>query len=135
MIRIATYNAFQRDEIHALYASVGWTAYTDDLERLERAFAKSLLVLAAYDEGNLLGLLRLVGDGEAIVFLQDVLVRPACQRQGIGRALIEEALRRYPDIRQVQLTTDRSEKTQAFYETLGFCRHEDMGLVSYMLRR
>jgi len=57
-----------------LYASVGWSNYTNRPQQLEQAFHQSLFVMAAYDEDKLVGLIRVVGDGLTIVFIQDLLV-------------------------------------------------------------
>ena len=51
-----------------LYASVGWSNYTNRPQQLEQAFHQSLFVMAAYDEDKLVGLIRVVGDGLTIVF-------------------------------------------------------------------
>lgn len=63
-----------------LYDSVDWTGYTSRPEMLEKALEHSLLVLAAFDGDRLVGLLRAVGDGYSIVFIQDILVLPIYQR-------------------------------------------------------
>ena len=91
-MEIREYREYRKEEIAKLYASVGWTAYTDDLAALERGFAHSLLVLAAYDGEELLGILRAVGDGETIVFIQDILVFPAQQRKGVGDGSILQSI-------------------------------------------
>lgn len=70
-----------------IYDSVGWTNYTDRPTMLQKALEHSLLVLAAFDGDRLVGLLRAVGDGHSIVFIQDILVLPTYQRQGIARHL------------------------------------------------
>ena len=72
-MEIKEYQKYCEDEILRLYASVGWTAYTDDPAALERGFRHSLLVLAAWEDGELTGLIRAVGDGATIVFIQDIL--------------------------------------------------------------
>ncbi|MDU1217756.1 MAG: GNAT family N-acetyltransferase, partial [Streptococcus sp.] len=66
------------------------------------------------------GLIRLVGDGFSSVLVQDLIVLPIYQRQGIGSALMKEALENYKDAYQVQLVTDQTEKTLGFYRSLGF---------------
>lgn len=64
-----------------LYASVGWAGYTRHPEMLEKALEHSLLVLAAFDGDRLVGLLRAVGDGHSIVFIQDILVQPISDKE------------------------------------------------------
>lgn len=114
-----------------LYASVGWTNYTDRPTMLQKAFEHSLLVLAAVDGDRLVGLLRAVGDGYSIVFIQDILVLPTYQRQGIGRHLLEQAVTHFPGIYQLHLLTDNTEKTRSFYEAIGFTAVDSLDCVAY----
>ena len=60
-------------------------------------------------------LIRLVGDGFSSVLVQDLIVLPSYQRQGIGSALMKEALEDYKDAYQVQLVTEQTERTLGFY--------------------
>ncbi len=87
---------------------------------LEQAVKASLWQLAVYDEKELVAYIRLVGDGHSVIFVQDLLVRPDYQRQGIGRKLLTEALATFPTVYQRLLVTERSEKNLAFYQSLGF---------------
>ena len=119
-MEIRAYTEYNEAEILGLYESVGWSAYTDDPAALRNGFANSLLTLAAYEEGALLGLIRVVGDGHTVIFVQDLLVRPQFQRSGIGSALLRAVLDRYADVRQIELVTDDTPGTIAFYRSLGF---------------
>ena len=83
-------------DLLALYSSVGWTNYTNNPTMLEEAVKASLWQLAVYDEKELVAYIRLVGDGHSVIFVQDLLVRPDHQRQGIGKKLLEEALGTFP---------------------------------------
>ena len=124
-----------REELTALYDSVGWTAYTRDRDTLERAVAGSQLVLAARDDaGVLIGLARTVSDGVVICYLQDLLVRPSHQGRGIGRALLERVLAENSSCRQVVLMTDADGPTE-FYRSLGFRAMSEYGLAGYALAR
>lgn len=123
---------FDCSAILPLYAAVGWTNYTERPDMLKNAFARSLLALGAYDGGRLTGLLRAVGDGYSIVFIQDVLVLPEYQRQGIGTALFRALMGRYPDVYQMELTTDNTPKTAAFYRSLGFAKNSELGCCGFM---
>ena len=107
-------------DLVALYSSVGWTNYTNNPTMLEEAVKTSLWQLGVYDEKELVSYIRLVGDGQSVIFVQDLLVRPDHQRQGIGRKLLKEALATFPNVYQRLLVTERSEKNLAFYQSLGF---------------
>ena len=107
-------------DLVALYGSVGWTNYTSNPAMLEEAVKASLWQLVVYDEKELVAYIRLVGDGHSVLLVQDLLVRPDHQRQGIGKKLLEEALATFPTVYQRLLVTERSEKNLAFYQSLGF---------------
>lgn len=129
---IRAYTEYNEAEILELYKSVGWSAYTDDPAALRNGFANSLLTLAAYEEGALLGLIRVVGDGHTVIFVQDLLVRPQFQRSGIGSALLRTVLDRYADVRQIELVTDDTPGTIAFYWALGFQELTEIGCRGFM---
>lgn len=134
-MEIKEYTEFKADEILRLYTQVGWTAYTEKMTALERGYKNSLLVLAAYENEELLGIVRVVGDGATIILVQDILVYPQKQRQGIGTALLKAVLERYADVRQIQLVTDNTPKTVAFYQSLGFVELEKLGCCGFMRAR
>ena len=129
---IKEYTAYNEDEIVSLYTDVGWKAYTDDLVALHSGYENSLLILAAYEGDELLGIIRVVGDGYTIVFVQDILVFRKHQREGIGRALLQEVLDRYKSVRQIELVTDNTEKTKAFYKSVGFAELSEIGCCGFM---
>jgi len=131
-MEIREYKIFNEAEILRLYRSVGWTAYTDHLEVLQKGFEKSMLTLAAYEGDQLLGIIRAVGDGHTIVFVQDILVFPEYQRKGIGTALLQAMLDRYSHVRQIELATDNTPKTIAFYKAMGFCEMSEIGCCGFM---
>ena len=129
---ITDYTIYDEHEVLDLYAAVGWTNYTDRPEMLRAAFAGSLCVLGAYNDGRLIGLIRAVGDGASCLLVQDLLVHPDVQRQGIGTALLQELLSRYPAVYQNLLLTDSTEKTLRFYVSMGFTGVEDLGCTAFI---
>ncbi len=131
-MEIREYKNYSKQEILNLYSSVGWTAYTEDPPSLLAGFRSSLLTLAAYDGDRLTGLIRAVGDGQTIVYIQDILVLPEYQRRGIGTALMRSLLDRFRAVRQIILATDNTPKTIAFYESLGFVQLTKMGCCGFM---
>jgi GNAT superfamily N-acetyltransferase len=103
-----------------LYRSVGWSVYADDPVTLSAALDGSSCVAAAWNDQQLIGLARVISDGATIWYLQDVVVRPAAQRRGVGRALVAAVLEPYASVRQKVLLTDEEPGLRAFYESLGF---------------
>ena len=79
-----------------------------------------------------MGLARVVGDGHTVVFVQDILVRPQFQRRGIGSALLQAVLNQYANVRQIELVTDDTPKTTAFYHSMGFQELTDLGCRGFM---
>ena len=91
-----------------------------------------MLTLAAYEDDQLLGIIRTVGDGHTIVFVQDILVFPEHQRKGVGSALLQAILDRYSHVRQIELATDNTPKTIAFYKSMGFREMSEIGCCGFM---
>ena len=120
MISVRKQDLVNINDILHLYQAVGWTNYTHQPQMLEQALSHSLAIYLALDGDAVVGLVRLVGDGFSSVFVQDLIVLPSYQRQGIGSALMKEALTDYKDAYQVQLVTDQTEKNLGFYRSLGF---------------
>lgn len=116
-----------RRELVELYDAVGWTTYTSDPEVLEAAVRGSSHVVTARHGEQLLGLARVVSDGASIAYLQDVLVRPELQREGVGRALVQAALEPFRHVRQKVLLTDDEPRQRAFYESLGYAEIREHG--------
>ena len=118
--QIREYIRYNQEEILRLYEKAGWTNYTSNPEMLKNAYANSLKIYAAYDGEMLIGIIRAVGDGFSILYIQDILILPKYQRQGVGTALMEVLLETYKHVYQKVLLTDNSEKTIAFYKSVGF---------------
>ena len=120
MIKITKETSVSLDDVLHLYQAVGWTNYTNQPQMLEKSLAHSLAIYVARDGEEIVGLVRLIGDGFSSVFVQDLIVLPTYQRQGIGSTLMKQALSDYKDTYQIQLATEESEKTLGFYRSLGF---------------
>ena len=120
MIKITKETSVSIDDVLHLYQAVGWTNYTNQPQMLAQALSHSLATYLARDGEKIVGLVRLVGDGFSSVFVQDLIVLPSYQRQGIGSSMMKQALADYKDAYQVQLATEQTEKTLKFYRSLGF---------------
>lgn len=120
MISVRKQDVVKLEDVLHLYQAVGWTNYTHQPEMLNQALSHSLAMYLAFDGEKIVGLIRLIGDGFSSVLVQDLIVLPIYQSQGIGSALMKEALEAYNDVYQVQLVTEQTERTLRFYRSMGF---------------
>ena len=133
MIRTVENPNITVEEVLPLYEAVGWTNYTQKPEMLEAAYKNSLHIIGAFnDEEKLVGVLRAVGDGASILFIQDILVYPEYQHQGIGTKLLQQTLEKYKNVYQIQLAKDDSTKKVSFYESNGFTSLTSLNCVSFI---
>ena len=129
---IKPYAHYVEAEILPLYKAVGWSNYYEHPEMIEKAYAGSLCILGAYEGEELVGIIRAVGDGYSILFIQDILVYPEYQRRGIGTALMNTLLEQYRNVYQIELATDNTAKTIAFYKSLGFHPLHEIGCCAFL---
>lgn len=122
---------FNENDIKELYTDAGWNAYLKDNARLIEGIKSSLFVITAWDEDEMVGLIRVIGDGLTIIYIQDILVKKAYKRRGIGSELVSEILDRYKGVRQKVLLTDDSEETRGFYEANGFFSCDKGNVVAF----
>jgi len=115
-----------------LYTDAKWTAYTDDIKKLERAVQNSLFVLIATHNEKLVGLIRVIGDAETILYIQDILVHSAYKRNKIGTELLRRTVAKFEEVRQKVLLTEDSKETRGFYESIGFESCDKGKLVSFV---
>ena len=120
MIIIRKQEIVKLEDVFYLYQAVGWTNYTNQPQMLEQALSHSLAIYLALDGDAVVGLIRLVGDGFSSVLVQDLIVLPNYQHQGIGSALMKESLEDFKEVYQVQLATEQTEKNVGFYRSMGF---------------
>ena len=119
-INYQTFDTELINQVLSIYEKNGWTAYLDDVEKLKRSFENSIYVLGAFDDGLLAGFIRCVGDGENIVFIQDLIVDPNYYRQGIGKKLYTLASNHFKDVRTFLLITDADDtRSNSFYKAIG----------------
>ncbi|MCX0359350.1 GNAT family N-acetyltransferase [Clostridium perfringens] len=120
------------EDILYLYNDVGWSSYTKDIDSLIKSIKNSLKVISVWDKDLLVGLIRVVGDGHSIIYIQDILILQKYQNRGIGKRLIEIILDKYKNVMQKVLLTDKEEKNILFYKKVGFSMAEEFGCVSFV---
>jgi|SRR5690606_28329447 len=120
------------EKVFSLYENAGWAAYTSCPDVLKEAINQSLYLLTAWHGEQLVGLLRAVGDGLTIVYIQDIIVLDSFRRQGIGKNLISQTLDTFKNVRQILLLTDEHPDTIEFYENAGLQQTKNLNLTSFI---
>jgi ribosomal protein S18 acetylase RimI-like enzyme len=77
-------------DIANLYSSAELNRPIHDLNRLERMFHSSDIIIAAFEKTLLVGIARAISDFAYCTYLSDLAVRKEFQNQGIGQSLITQ---------------------------------------------
>ena len=132
MISYKVFSSEKLNEVKDIYAEAHWNAYLGDDEKLKRGFEHSLYILGAFDEEKLVGFVRCVGDGAHILLVQDLIVRPEYQKQGIGTTLFQRVWDRYGDVRMFHVVTELEDAVDNhFYQSFGMKKLQEGHMVSY----
>ena len=132
MIEYKEFGLEEFERIKEIYQGEGWSAYLHDDEALKRAFEKSLYCLGAYDGSKLVGFIRCIGDGEHVVFTQDLIVAADYQGRRIGTTLLKRVWDKYAHVRMFQVNTDiEDERDNKFYRSFGMKPISEGNMISY----
>lgn len=102
--------------------SAGWKLLST--KQAEAGLANSAYVVAAKKEGNTIGMARVITDGGAVFYIQDVAVLPEYQGNGIGKTMLQMIMTflysklEKGDIIQVGLMAAKGK--EVFYKSFGF---------------
>ncbi len=132
-MHIKSIEKFDFDQLKTLYKDAGWKAYLKDDTAFRTMFHASYDVYGAYDNSQLVGVIRAISDKAHILYIQDLLVLTSHRRRGIGKALLNHMVAANQKIRQKVLITDLDDlNAQAFYEACGFKKATDNSVKCYI---
>lgn len=67
----------------------------------------------------MIGFIRCVGDGEHIVYVQDLIVDVEYKRRGIGRELMDKVMNKFINVHMLTLITDSADEiSNSFYNAM-----------------
>lgn len=112
------------EEWKSLRRGTKWTMHSDD--NFKCAIQGSLHFVLAYEEGEIIGMGRVVGDTKLCFYIQDVVVKEKYRRQGIGSTIVKMLLTYINDSAAPGATIGlmASKNKEPFYEKLGFKRRD-----------
>lgn len=105
-----------------LYSSVGWEPSC--IGQVRVALLHTIATFTAYDSGQAIGMVRLIGDGGMSFYLKDFAVIPSYQSKGAGTLLLE-SVEKYiresiPANWAVSLELISTKEAVLFYKKRGF---------------
>jgi len=106
-------------QVITLYKANKWSA-ADKPEKLFKALMNSHNVVTAWDNATLIGLGNAISDGYLMVYFPHLLVLPAYQNKGVGKAIMKIMEKEYEPFHMQMLTADQN--SISFYEKMGFSR-------------
>jgi ribosomal protein S18 acetylase RimI-like enzyme len=107
-------------DYNQLRAVVGWSEQS--LEAVAEGLPRSLYSLCVYRDQELVGYGRVVGDGGVYFYVQDIIVLPEHQGQGLGHEIMSRVMaylaeHAYPDS---FIGLMAAQGVAGFYERYGF---------------
>ena len=104
----------------------------------QKALSNSIYTVGAYDGDRLIGMGRIVGDGAVICYIQDLIVIPEYQKQGVGSlvlsTLIDLVKKLGEEETDIMLCLMCAKGREHFYEKHGFIARPTDGLGPGMIQ-
>jgi len=121
-VRIEFVKSWEEGPIIELYRSGGWWKESMDPSKIKTLIKGSYLFAVALDNltGRSVGMGRVISDGIADAYIQDVVVLSSWRRKGIGRMILSELLKRCRAQGILWIGLIAQPGTEIFYRNLGF---------------
>ena len=92
-----------------------------NVEKVDRAFSNSQIVVSIWQQDRLIGLGRMITDFEMYSSIFDVVVDPGFQKSGVGKTIMSSPIKKAPNT-CIYLTSTFG--NEPFYHKLGFRFHK-----------
>lgn len=111
-------NCIKPKDISDLRQSVGWNRMDNELCN---PLLKDDFRISCYEENQLIGFLSVVSNGVTDAYIQDVIVHPNYQNQGIGTKLMNMAINKIKEKGIYMISVIYGEESlRSYYEKFGF---------------
>jgi predicted N-acetyltransferase YhbS len=123
------YNDIKKDlpceQIQKLFVSAGWSDGSLT-PFMNKPFINSTLVISAWENENLIGIVRVLSDKIIRSVIYDLVVLPDYHNKGIGKELVKRCIEHFPNSEWLIQTESH---IAGYYEKMGFKIHNGVVLT------
>jgi ribosomal protein S18 acetylase RimI-like enzyme len=117
------------EEYNYIRKQVGWTGY--ELNEINIGLKATLYCVCIYKHNQIIAMGRVIGDGILVFYIQDIIVHPDYQRQGIGTKIMDKVMEyiRKNSVNNTIIGLMSAAGKEEFYMKYGFMKrpNEKMG--------
>ena len=118
------------EEFNLLYDNVGRGAYDEKIT--QKALDNTFYSVSIYDDKEIVGYGRIIGDTICFLYIQDIMVKPEYQGNKIGTMIMNKLLEKVNVIKKenpdLRVYLGASKDREKFYEKFGFIKRIDADL-------
>lgn len=122
-------------EYNYLTQQVGWGAEPENI--VKEAIQHTLYSICAFDDEQIIGYARLIGDKTLFLYIQDVMVIPEFQGKNIGSQLMKFILQEVERLKSIspniRTYLGASKNKENFYRKFGFIPRNEADLGEGMI--
>ena len=123
------------DEYNYLTNSVDWGKRNNII--VEQALENTLYSICAYDNEQIVGYGRIIGDKTIFLYIQDIMVNPKYQNKKIGTYIMNNILDKIAEYKKVnpdiRVYLGASKGKEDFYKKFGFITRKEANLGEGMI--
>ena len=122
-------------EFNELYDAVGWGSYEEEISK--KALSNNIYSVSVYENENIIGYGRIIGDGIVFLYIHDIMVKPEYQGKGIGKTIMNKLLTKIHELQKInpdlRAYLGASKGKENFYKKCGFITREEANLGAGMI--
>lgn len=123
------------EEYNYLNEKVGWGKRNEDI--VEEALKNTLSAICVYNDNEIIGSARIIGDKTIFLYIQDVMVIPEYQNKNVGTNIMNkilEIIKGYKEINpNIRVYLGASKGKEEFYKKFGFITRDEANLGKGMI--